>query len=44
MYIPKYFKVENADEILDFVQKLFWHDCYDRTREANRDSFAFRAQ
>ncbi|MDE1455769.1 FMN-binding negative transcriptional regulator, partial [Bacillus paralicheniformis] len=21
MYIPKYFKVENVDEILDFVQK-----------------------
>ncbi len=41
MYIPKYFKVTNVDEIWDFVQKkLFWNNCHNRKRKTNRNSFA----
>lgn len=39
MYIPKYFKVTNVDEIWDFVQKLFG-TIVTTKRETNRNSFA----
>ena len=30
MYIPKYLKVTNVDEIWDFVQKLFWNNRHNK--------------
>ena len=30
MYIPKYFKVTNVDEIWDFVQKNFWNNRHNK--------------
>ena len=32
MYIPKYFKVTNVDEIWDFVQKLFWNNRHNKEK------------
>ena len=32
MYIPKYFKVTNVDEIWDFVQKLFWNNRHNKKK------------
>ena len=41
MYIPKYFKVTNVDEIWDFVQKTLLEQSSQQKRETNRNSFAF---
>ena len=30
MYIPKYFKVTNVDEIWDFVQKTLWNNHHNK--------------
>ena len=40
MYIPKYFKVTNVDEIWDFVQKTLLEQSSQLKRETNRNSFA----
>lgn len=41
MYIPKYFKVTNVDEIWEFVQKTLWNNRHNQKRETNRNSFTF---
>ena len=40
MYIPKYLKVTNVDEIWDFVQKTLLEQSSQQKRETNRNSFA----
>ena len=40
MYIPKYFKVTNVDEIWDFVQKTLLEQLSQQKRKTNRNSFA----